>query len=139
MLLLDNSAWAHLLSKGVQKNRAKTIAGWMERDEIVVCLPFLLEAGYSSRSAADRIALMARFDQLPRIPIDSEVERIALQAQRELAEIGHHRLAAMDVMIAACAHKAEAGVLHYDSDYDLLAEHTSLLFQSEWLAPAGTL
>jgi hypothetical protein len=27
----------------------------------------------------------------------------------------------MDVIIAACAHKAEAGVLHYDGDYDILA------------------
>jgi hypothetical protein len=45
----------------------------------------------------------------------------------------------MDVMIAACAHRAEAGVLHYDGDYDILAKHTSLIFDSEWLAPAGTL
>lgn len=88
---------------------------------------------------ADHKALMDRFDKLPRIEIDSEVERMALQAQRELAEIGHHRLAPIDVMIAACAHRAEAGVLHYDGDYDILAEHTSLMFESEWLAPSGTL
>jgi len=82
---------------------------------------------------------MDRFDKLPRIEIDSEVERVALQAQRELAEVGHHRLAPVDVMIAACAHRAEAGVLHYDRDYDILAEQTSLIFESEWLAPSGTL
>lgn len=110
----------------------------MSQSEIAVCLPFLLEAGYSARSAADRRALMARFEKLPRVAIDGEVERIALQAQRELAEVGHHRLAPMDVMVAACAHRAEAGVLHYDGDYDLLAKHTSLVFESEWLAPPGT-
>ncbi len=139
MLLLDNSAWVRLLGGAVPKDRAKTIADWMEWSEIAVCLPFLLEAGYSARSAADRIALMARFDELPRVAIDGEIELVALQAQRELAEIGHHRLAPMDVMIAACAHRAEAGVLHYDGDYDILAEHTSLVFESEWLAPPGTL
>ncbi len=111
----------------------------MSQSEIAVCLPFLLEAGYSARSAADRRALMARFEKLPRVAINGEVERIALQAQRELAEVGHHRLAPMDVMVAACAHRAEAGVLHYDGDYDLLAKHTSLVFESEWLAPPGTL
>jgi predicted nucleic acid-binding protein len=111
----------------------------MNRGELAVCLPFLLEAGYSARSGTDRKALMTRFAQLPRIAIDSEVERIALQAQRELAEIGHHRMAPTDVVIAACAHRAEAGVLHYDGDYDLLAEHTSLVFESEWLAVPGTL
>jgi hypothetical protein len=31
------------------------------------------------------------------------------------------------------------GVLHYDGDYDLLAEHTSLAFGSEWLAAPGAL
>jgi hypothetical protein len=30
-------------------------------------------------------------------------------------------------------------VLHYDSDYDVLAERTSLSFEREWLAPRGTL
>jgi predicted nucleic acid-binding protein len=139
VLLLDNSAWARLLGGAVSGDRAKSIAERMNRGELAVCLPFLLEAGYSARSAADRKALMTRFAQLPRIAIDSEVERIALQAQRELAEIGHHRMAPTDVVTAACAHRAEAGVLHYDGDYDLLAEHTSLVFESEWLAVPGTL
>lgn len=111
----------------------------MEAGELAVCLPFLLEAGYSARSAADRKALMARFAELPRVAIDGEVERDALQAQRELVEIGHHRLPPADVLIAACAHRAEAGVLHYDGDYDVLAKHTSLVFESEWLAAPGTL
>lgn len=104
-----------------------------------MCLPFLLEAGYSARSAADRKALMSRFEQLPRIPIDAEVEALALAAQRQLAEVGHHRLAPADLIIAACAHRAEASVLHYDSDYDVLAAHTELDFDSTWLAPAGSL
>lgn len=139
MLLLDNSAWARLLGGVVPEARAKGIAEWMDRGELAVCLPFLLEAGYSARSAADRKALMARLAELPRVAIDGEVEHLALRAQRELAEVGHHRLAPADVVIAACAHKADAGVLHYDSDYDLLTEHTSLKFESEWLAAAGTL
>ena len=139
MLLLDNSAWARLLQGIVPKDRAKTIGDWMEQQEVAVCLPFVLEAGYSAQSAAKHREMMVKFDRLPRVAIDGEVERLALQTQRELAEIGHHRLAPMDVMIAACAHKAEVGVLHYDGDYDLLAEHTSLVFESEWLAAPGTL
>ena len=139
MLLLDNSAWARLLQGKASAERALAIAERMEAGEVGVCLPFLLEAGYSARSAADRKAMMARFEALPRVAIDREVERLALKAQRELAEVGHHRLAPADLMIAACAHRAEAGVLHYDGDYDLLAEHTSLRFESEWLAPPGAL
>jgi len=115
------------------------VAELIGQNGVAVCLPFLLEVGYSARSAADRKALMGRLDKLPRVVIDREVERTALQAQRELAEIGHHRLAPMDVVIAACAHSAEAGVLHYDGDYDILAKHTSLNFESEWLAPPGSM
>ena len=93
MLLLDNSAWSRFVEGVVPDDRARTIAEWFRRRELAVCLPFTLEAGYSARSMADHKALMDRFDKLPRIAIDSEVERMALQAQRELAEIGHHRLA----------------------------------------------
>jgi predicted nucleic acid-binding protein len=139
VLLLDNSAWSRLLAGVVSKDRANTIGDRMDRDEIAVCLPFLLEAGYSAQSAPKYRAMMAKFDKLPRIAIDRNVEEMALQAQRELAEIGHHRLAPMDVIIAACAHRAEAGVLHYDRDYDILAGHTSLIFESVWLAPPGSL
>ncbi len=139
MLLLENSAWARLLQGALAKDRADEISGLVKRNEIGVCLPFLLEAGYSARSAADRKEIMGRLERFPHVAIESEVERIALQAQRELAEIGHHRLTPTDVVIAACAHRAEAGVLHYDGDYDILAERTSLVFDSVWLAPAGTL
>jgi predicted nucleic acid-binding protein len=139
VLLIDNSAWSRLLQGVVSKDRANVIGDLMDRREVAICLPFLLEAGYSAQSAPKHRTMMAQFDEMPRIAIDPEVERVALQAQRELAEIGHHRLPPIDVMIAACAHRAEAGVLHYDADYDILAEHTSLMFESEWLALPGTL
>ena len=138
MLLLDNSAWSRLLSGATPKDRGELVIEWINEQQIATCLPFLLEAGYSARSAADRKAMMARLNQLPRVAIDGEVESVALEAQRELAEVGHHRLAPTDLVIAACAHRAGAGVLHYDRDYDLIAEHTGLSFESTWLAEPGT-
>ena len=111
----------------------------LHKQQLATCLPFLLEAGYSARSAADRKTMIARLEQLPRVAVDGEVERLALEAQRELAEVGHHRLPPTDLTIAACAHRAGTGVLHYDRDYDLIAEHTDLSFESTWLAEAGTL
>jgi predicted nucleic acid-binding protein len=72
-------------------------------------------------------------------PIDRAVERAALDAQHELALRGHHRLSPADCVIAACAHLTGGGVLHYDRDYDLIAEHTRLRFESVWLAEPGTL
>lgn len=123
----------------VAKEQAETIIGKMREERIATCVPFLLEAGFSARSAGDHLKIMDRLGKLPHVAIDGGVERSALKAQRELAAIGHHRLAPTDVLIAACAHEAGAGVLHYDRDYDLIAEHTSLSFESVWIAPAGTL
>jgi predicted nucleic acid-binding protein len=137
--LLDNSAWARLASDRLGRDRAEAIAMWMDDLRLATCLPFLLEAGYSARSGRERAIMMSDLARLPRVEIDRDVERLAMEAQRELAEIGHQRLAPTDVIIAACAHTAGLGVLHYDGDYDLLAEHTSLAFESEWLAPPGVL
>jgi predicted nucleic acid-binding protein len=139
VLLIDNSAWARLTSERLDTSRAEAVAAWIGDLQLATCLPFLLEAGYSARSGRERVAMMADLERLPRVEIDREIEVVALGAQRELAEIGHHRLPPADVVLAACAHVAGMGVLHYDSDYDVLAEHTSLRFVSEWLAQPGVL
>jgi predicted nucleic acid-binding protein len=139
VLLIDNSAWARLASPRLDATRAETVATWMGDLQLATSLPFLLETRYSARSGRERSAMMADLAKLPRVEIDKHIEAAALEAQRELAEIGHHRLPPADVMIAACAHVAGMDVLHYDSDYDLLAEHTSLSFRSEWLTQPGVL
>lgn len=139
MLLLDNSAWSRIVDGALGGERAEEVADWIEQRRLATCLPFLIEAGYSARSAADYKGIMAELDLLPRIHMTQHIEQLALEAQRDLALVGHHRLAPLDLMIAACAHEAGAGVLHYDHDYDILATRTRLEFESEWLAPPGTL
>jgi predicted nucleic acid-binding protein len=139
VLLFDNSAWTRLESERLEEHRAEEILIWIDDLQVATCLPFLLEAGYSARSGREHTATMADLAYLPHVEINRDVEQLALDAQRELADIGHHRLAPVDVIIAACAHVAGWGVLHYDRDFDLLAEHTILSFESEWLAPPGTL
>jgi predicted nucleic acid-binding protein len=139
VLLIDNSAWARLSSSRLDASRAETVAAWMIELQLAACLPFLLEAGYSARSGSERAVMMADLAVLPRVEVDAEIEAVALDAQRELADVGHHRLPPADVIIAACAHTAGMGVLHYDGDYDVLVKHTSLHFESEWLAAPGAL
>lgn len=140
MLLLDNSAWARLDLASLAQERRAEIAGLIEAGEIAVCTPFLLETGWSARSGADHERLLADLLSLPRLRIDAGVEDAALDAQRELARRGHQRSASpSDLLIAACAHVNEAGVLHYDRDYDVLSELTGLVFDSQWLAAAGSL
>jgi predicted nucleic acid-binding protein len=115
------------------------IAESFEAGRIGTCLPFLLKAGYSARTARDHDELFAELLALPRFHIDVEVEQRAVEAQRQLARVGHHRLPPVDLLVAAIADRHGLGVLHYDRDYDLLSEKTDLDIGSVWLAPAGSL
>jgi predicted nucleic acid-binding protein len=138
-LLLDNSAWARFADPAVSDTRVAELADTLESGRIATCLPFLLEAGYSARSAQDHDQLFVELLALPHYAIDETVEKRALDAQRQLARVGHHRPPPVDLIIAALADRHDLGVLHYDHDYDLIAGKTELDFASVWLAPAGTI
>jgi predicted nucleic acid-binding protein len=112
MLLLDNSAWTRLPRSDVDRGRRAEIARRMNEGTIGTCLPFLLEAGYSARFAQHHERILSDLDLFPRVSITSTVEQRALEAQSDLARVGHHRLRPADILIAACAHEAGAGVLH---------------------------
>jgi predicted nucleic acid-binding protein len=136
-LLLDNSAWARF--GAVPAARARELADALEAGQLAVSLPFLLEAGYSARNAADHDQLLDELLSLPFVGIDDAVERRAADAQRQLARVGHHRLPPVDLLMAALADRHKLGVMHYDHDYDLIADKTDLRFASVWLAGRGTL
>ena len=138
-LLLDNSAWARLADPALPHERITEIADAIEDGQIGGCHPFLLEAGYSARDARDHDDLLDELLALPQFELDASVERRAIDAQRQLARVGHHRLPPVDLLVAAIADRHGLGVLHYDRDYDLLAEKTDLEFESVWLAPRGAL
>ena len=50
---------------------------------------------------------------------------------------GAQRLPIVDYLVGAAAQETGAAVLHYDRDYDTLAEIMD--FESVWLAPPGSL
>jgi len=123
----------------VPASRSEDVASAIESGQLIACLPFILEAGYSARDAKDHRDLIAELLALPWVAIDDTVERRAVDAQRQLARSGHHRMPPVDILVAALADRHEVGILHYDRDYDLIAARTDLRFASEWLAKAGSL
>jgi predicted nucleic acid-binding protein len=137
--LLDNSAWARLEHPSLPDRRADEIAVACEEERVGVCLPFLLEAGYSARSRDDHERLIEELLLLPLIRVDEGIEWRTISVQRELADLGHHRLPAVDLILGAIADRHELAILHYDSDFDLLRSKTDLDFESAWLAPRGSL
>jgi predicted nucleic acid-binding protein len=138
--LLDNSAWARLRPpSSVPAPRRAEVARAIEAGDVFVCLPFLLEACYSARNAMEHDELLCELEALPHLEIDSAVERRTLDAQAQLARVGHHRLPPVDLMLAAVADRHQMDILHYDADYDLIANKTDLAFRSVWLAKRGSL
>ena len=96
-----------------------------------------LEVIYGSR-ARDVPDVVQERSALPLAPIDPGVMDRAVQVAGLLAKGGQHRGAKpTDLVIAAAAEAADLAILHYDSDYDLIAAVTRQ--PTEWIAAAGTL
>jgi predicted nucleic acid-binding protein len=138
-VLIDNSAWVRLADSALSEKRRNEVAGQLEAGEVATCLPFLLETGYSTRNARDYEEIVRELRALPHLVIDDQVEDLALDAHRQLARVGHHRLPPVDILVAAIGHRHNVAVLHYDRDYDLIRTKTDLDFESVWLARRGTL
>lgn len=77
---------------------------------------------------------------IPTCPISAGEWSRALLVYRELAELGagmHRKVGHQDLLIAAAAESAGITLLHYDADFDLIAEVTGQ--PTRWLAPKGSL
>ena len=95
-----------------------------------------LELLYSARNAADYETRWDDIGALPWLRLTEAVATRALDIQRQLAGIGQHRRPIPDLLVAATALEHDATVLHYDHDFDLIAESTGL--SARWIIPPGT-
>lgn len=129
--LIDTSVW-HRADLVPHHLAALAAAG-----ALATCGIVELEIGYSARNQADHVALFSQRASLHRAPIDDAVLGRALEVQRLLAARGWHRLGPADVIIAAAAERAGMTVLHYDSDFERIAEVTGQ--RHRWIAPRGSL
>lgn len=89
---------------------------------------------------------IATFDEWTRVlatvrpvAVTASMLRTAESAMRVLAahSAGTHRLPIVDYFIAAAAQELGGGVLHYDHDFERLAE--VMEFESVWLVPPGSI
>lgn len=140
LFLVDNSV--------IQRLRQPSVFdGWRrlgERGTVATCLPTMLEAGYSTRSARAHEALV-RLEQrskvvLPPVP---EIVELALRLQAALFTAGKGRAVGVsDLQIAATAlHYSDAQqrvvVVHYDADFDHVCS-VEPTFEAEWIVPRGS-
>lgn len=97
-----------------------------------------LEIGFSARNLAAFDSIEADRRALYReLSLNPSITDRAREVQRELVRRGHHRAVGVaDLLIAATAEFHQAVVVHYDGDFDLVAEATGQ--PVKWIVPAGS-
>ena len=129
----DTSVFARL-NKPVVAARFAPLAATAR---VAICAPVAFEIGYSARSPEDYVAITDRLASFPSLPVTDADHRRALDVQGSLAAGGQHRaLSLVDALVAAVAEARELTVLHYDSDFELVAEVTGQPHQ--WIVARGT-
>lgn len=96
-----------------------------------------LELGFTARNARewDKIQRDLRpFHLLDTAPAHASR---ALRVQRALADRGLRGRKLPDLLVAAVAEHAGLALLHYDADFDLIAQVTQQ--PCEWIVPRGTI
>lgn len=132
-LVVDTSAWARAHHAEVREPFKQALVGRRLRLSPAVRLEILL----SARDGQSFDTLAERLSAVQAAPLTSSVVRGAQGAMRALSHrsAGAQRLPTVDYLVAAAAQEIGAAVLHYDRDYDTLAELMG--FDSIWVAPAG--
>lgn len=129
--LLDTSTWAQATHDVAVATR---LASHIRSGDVAVCTITALEVLYSARNVTE---YQRDLDRLRGMPWrDLSDPRSALDLQLRLAQRGWHRTPIPDVVIAATAAEHGMTVLHYDSDYERLAEIAGI--EHEWLPERGT-
>lgn len=129
----DTSALARL----GHPNVAVRLAPLLEGGLVARCTPTDLEAGFSSPSPTAHRSMRAERTAWPFAPMDQHVLDRAVEVQDELAARSQQRgVKIADLLIAAAAEAAGLVVLHYDHDFERIAEITHQ--RVEWIVPAGT-
>ena len=131
--LIDKSALARMPLAPVRDRLAPII----EAGEAATCAVIDLEVLFSARNREeyDRIR-QRRALAYHSVPITEAVFARAIEVQAELARSGHHRIPIPDLIIAATAEAAGLTLLHYDQDFDRIAEVTRQ--PVEWVVQRGT-
>jgi predicted nucleic acid-binding protein len=102
-----------------------------------MCPPVAFELGYSARTPADYRELADRLTSFPPVPVTDADHRRAIEVQRALASRGQHRaISLVDGLVAAIAEARDLIVLHYDSDFELVADITGQ--GQHWIVQRGT-
>jgi predicted nucleic acid-binding protein len=131
--LADKSVWARVRQPAI----LSVMNEYVERGLIGTCPVIDLEILFSARTGAEHTHFRRQREAFEYFPLTDEIARRAVQVQGLLAQRAQHRAVSIpDLLMAATAERFSLIVLHYDRDYERIAEVTGQ--STEWIVPAGT-
>ena len=132
--LADTSALARLRHQPV----ATVLGPLIEAGLVATCGVIEFELGWAARTTAEFDQLRADHDAgYEWLATHDEDWRRALDVQGALWRGGRVRAVGFpDLLVAAVAEREGVTVLHYDADYELIAQVTGQPMQ--WVVPRGT-
>jgi predicted nucleic acid-binding protein len=137
--LADTSAWVWSRRRAYPELR-RAFDTILVDGEVATCDMVRLELLYSARNPVEFAEIREELAALPDCPIAQRQWQRAMWVYEQLSARGgaHQRsVKHPDLLIAAAAEAADLTILHYDEDYDRIAEITGQ--PTRWLAPAGSL
>ena len=130
--LADKSAWEQAR---YDKRARQRLHDLRETRQLAVCVVSSAELLYSARNADELARIRLDLSSLAYLHMTAAAEQNLVDVMAALALHGQHRTPIPDLMLAAIAHAHSAVVLHYDSDYERIAEVTGQ--PHEWILPRG--
>jgi predicted nucleic acid-binding protein len=137
--LADTTTWAWS-RRAKHRDLREEFDALLVAGQIAICDMVALELLHSARNADEFEELREDLEALPQCPITETEWKRSLWVYGQLARRGgaHQRSAKHpDLLIASAAEAAGIPVLHYDEDYERIAEVTGQ--SHRWLAPKGSL
>jgi predicted nucleic acid-binding protein len=131
--LLDTSVLTRLREPAVRE----AIDSMAQRGELARAGICDLEIGFSARNAAEWDRLADAVNAFELVETDAVHVRRAGQVQRLLASKHQRGRKVPDLLVAAAAETRGLTVLHYDTDFDMIAAVTGQACR--WVVPAGSI
>lgn len=129
LFLVDTSAWLLALRKDFVPGAKDRISHLLKEDVILTTGMIELELLSGTRTQKEFQRLKSRLDALLRIETDASLWQTASELGFTLRRKGI-TIPHTDILIAACARKAGAYVLHADAHFDMIAKVAKLKVES---------
>ena len=125
LVLVDTSAWICFFARKDFPQIKKAVTTLLEDDRIAITGPIFLELIQGTRNEKERLETESRLKALHSLEIKDDHWHQAADMSFRLRRKGI-TMSAIDAIISIVAIDYSCALLHYDSDFNLISEHSEL-------------